>query len=144
MSSSTVWRIERGEPGLTLTSISAVAEAVGLDLVLRVYPGTPPSLRDTGQLELAELIVARAAPTWQPTIELLVGQHGESIDLALFGPLEVWAVEIERMATDFQAQYRRADQKRTALAAGHQRPTRLVMASRIRARIGGSWERIGI
>ena len=31
------------------------------------------------------------------------------------------------MATDFQNQYRRADRKRQALAAQHQRPTRLVL-----------------
>ena len=55
---------------------------------------------------------AEAHAVWQPHVELLIGQHAESIDLVLLGSQEIWATEIERMATDFQAQYRRADRKR--------------------------------
>ena len=125
---STAARVELGDPNVTLSTVCAVAGAVGLDLVVRAYPGRTPSLRDTGQLVLAELLREQAHRTWQPTIELSVGGHGQAIDVALFGPQEIWAAEIERMAADFQAQYRRADGKREALASLHQRPVRLVMA----------------
>jgi hypothetical protein len=119
--------VELGDPGVTITTLCAVAEAVGLDVVLRTYPGRGPTLRDTGQLALAEQMCAQAHAGWQPNIELAVGAHGEAIDVALFATREIWAVEIERMAIDFQAQYRRADRKRAILAALHQRPARLVM-----------------
>lgn len=124
----TVNRVELGDPGVSVSTLCAVAESVGLDLVLRVYPGATSSLRDTGQLSIAERIVAHAAASWQSAIEMQVGRHGEAIDLVMFGAHEIWAVEIERMAADFQAQYRRADRKRKMLADRHQRPVRLVMA----------------
>lgn len=127
VSSSTEHRIEIGDPNASVATLCAVAEAVGLDLVLHVYPGRAPGLRDTGQLELVEVVRGQAHERWQPAVELLVGQRGESIDLALYGPREIWACEIERMAADFQAQYRRADGKRAMLAATHQRATRLVL-----------------
>lgn len=107
--------------------MTAVAEAAGLDLVIRAYPGRPPSLRDTRQLGLAEVLCAQAHPSWRPAIELGVGDHGEAIDLCFFGASEIVACEIERMALDGQAQYRRANGKRLTLAARHQRPVRLVM-----------------
>lgn len=128
VSSSTVARVEQGDPNVTITTICAVAEAVGLDLVLRTYPGRTPSLRDTGQLVLAEQLRSQAHTSWQPAIELLIGQHRQAVDLVLFGPTEIWATEIERLLGDFQGQHRRADAKREALAAQHRRPVRLVMA----------------
>lgn len=125
---STAARVELGDPNVTITTMCAVAEAVGIDVVLRGYEGRAPSLRDTGQLVLAQYLCSQAHSGWQPTIELLVGTHGESIDIAFFGVQEIWATEIERMATDFQAQFRRADRKREALAAAHERPVRLILA----------------
>ena len=124
---STQARVELGDPGVAITTLCAVAEAVGIDVVLRAYPGRGPTLRDTGQLALAEQICAQAHAGWQPNVELAVGPHGEAVDVALFATREIWALEIERMAIDFQAMYRRADGKRTILAALHQRPVRLVM-----------------
>jgi DNA-binding XRE family transcriptional regulator len=120
--------IELGQPGARLDTICAVTESVGLDLVLRTYPGRQPSLRDTGQLEYAELLVRLAHQLWKPEIELSVGPHGESVDVAFFGQVEILDVEIERMAADFQDQYRRGDAKRQMLGALHQRPVRFVMA----------------
>lgn len=128
VSSSTEARAELGDPNLTVGTMCAVAEAVGLDIVIRAYNGRAPSLRDSGQLAAANQLQSWAHSSWQPDVELLIGPHGESIDVAFFGPSEIWALEIERMATDFQAQYRRADRKREALAALHQRPVRLVLA----------------
>lgn len=124
---STEVRAEQGDPKLGLETMCAVADAVGLDIVIRVYSGRQPSLRDTGQLGHAEYLAGEADSLWHPELEILVGQHGESIDVGYFGPEEIIASEIERMATDFQAQYRRADEKRQRLAAQHRRPVRLVL-----------------
>ena len=124
---STEVRVELGDPNVGVETMCAVAEAVGLDIVLRAYPGPPPSLRDSGQIGLVERLLEQANASWQPHVELSTGPHGEAIDLALFGPSEIVAIEIERMAVDFQAQLRRADRKRRALAMQHRRPVRLVM-----------------
>lgn len=128
VSPSTAARVEVGDPGVGVATLCAVAEAVGLDVVLRAYPGRSPSLRDTGQLALAQTLVARAHPSLKPEIECLVGPHREAIDTVFFGAAEIVAVELERLILDLQGQHRRADRKREALAAQHHRPVRLILA----------------
>lgn len=139
-------RIEAGDPRVVLATLCDVGDAIGLDLVLQAYPGRQPSLRDTGQLELASRLRALADSSFRTELELSVGDHGQAIDLVLFGADEIVAVEIERMAADFQAQYRRADRKRSALADRHQRPVRLVLAvedtRRNRTAVEPHWELI--
>jgi len=124
---STAWRAQAGDPTIGVGTLCAVTEAVGLDLVLSAYPGRQPSLRDSGQLTIVEHVQAQAHGSWQPSVELGVGDHGRAIDLVLFGAAEILACEVERMATDFQAQFRRGDLKRRELAEVHRRPIRLVM-----------------
>jgi transcriptional regulator with XRE-family HTH domain len=124
---STAARAQAGDSTLGLGTLCAVTEAVGLDLVLSAYPGSQHSLRDLGQLILVEQVMAEAHASWQPSVELAVGDHGRAIDLVLFGASEILACEIERAAIDFQAQFRRADLKRRELAESHRRPIRLVM-----------------
>lgn len=124
---STVARVERGDLSVGLATMCAIGEAVGLDVVVKVYEGRRPSLRDTGQLSIVERLCAEASPAWQPAVELLVGQHGEAIDTAFFAPREIIASEVETLAADFQGQYRRGDRKRQLLAGRHQRPVRLVV-----------------
>jgi transcriptional regulator with XRE-family HTH domain len=127
VAASTEARVEVGDPGAAVDTVCAVAEAVGLDIVLRAYPGRQPSLRDMGQLELAHALIARVHPSLKPELELLVGQHGEAIDTVLFGASEIVAVEFERLIVDVQAQLRRSERKREALAELHQRPVRLIV-----------------
>jgi hypothetical protein len=111
-----------------LAVLVAATDAVGLDLVLRTYPGRGPGLRDTGQLTIARRIAAMAHPSWRVALEEPAGDHGEAIDQVFWGADTIVAVEIERMLLDFQAQYRRASIKRDWLAARHTRPVRLVLA----------------
>lgn len=125
---ATELRVELGEPGIRLDTMCAVAEAAGLDVVLRAYPGKQPSLRDTGQLEQVEWLIAQADRYWVPEIELAVGPHGEAIDAVFFATTEIHAYEVERTVGDWQDQNRRADGKRQMLAAQHGRPVRLVVA----------------
>lgn len=124
---STWRRIERGAPGASVATLCAMTDAVGLDFVAQVFPGRGPQLRDTGQLELAQVIAAMASPAWNVNLEVPAGDHGEAIDLVLWGPDEIVAVEIERLMLDAQAQIRRLVIKRDWLAARHRRPVRLVV-----------------
>ena len=134
---STWERIEAGAPSVTLANLVAATETVGLDLVCQTYPGRATSLRDSGQLAIAQALAAIADSGYKVTFEHRAGDHGEAIDIVLWGAREVLAIEIERIAADWQAQYRRASLKRDWLASQTDRPVRLVMvfADRRRNRI---------
>lgn len=125
---STVVRLCAGAGGTQLDTLCAVAIAVGLEVSLRAFPGPGPTLRDSGQLEIATGLRAAADSRWRGVMEMSVGDHGRSADLVFFGIDEIIHVEIERTLIDFQAQYRAAVRKREALAARHERPVRLVLA----------------
>lgn len=128
VSRSTWERIEAGFPGVAVGTLCAVTDAVGLDLVVRAYPGSGLRLRDRGQLAIAQRLVALADSSWSAGLEVTAGDHGQAIDLVFARGDEIVAVEIIRHLGDFQAQYRSASLKRDWLARHHQRPTRLVLA----------------
>ena len=123
---STWARLESGSPSVTLATIAAATDAVGLDLVCQTYPGGGPSLRDRGQLEIAQRLAAIASPLWRVSLEELAGDHREAVDQVFTSPSEIIAIEIERML-DFQAQFRRASLKRDWLARHTSLPVRLVI-----------------
>ena len=127
VSPDTERRVEEGDPGVQISTLCAVGEAVGIDIVIRMYRGRPPTLRDSGQLRVAEQLMALAHPFWEPRLELTAGDHGEAVDIGLFGPAEILDLEIDRLLQDFQDRYRRNTQKRDWIAAHHERPVRLVM-----------------
>jgi len=124
---STVERIEAGDPGVQLNTLVAVADAIGLDTVLKLYPSAGPRLRDSEQLHIAEALAKIANPRWEPAFEVQAGDHGEAADLVLYGPEEILHVEIDRRRVDHQAQYRRDAAKRRYLELGEARPVRLVL-----------------
>lgn len=128
VSVDTVRRVMHGDPGVQLNTLCAVGTALALDVVVRAYRSERPSLRDSGQLELARWLCSIAHPSWNPELEVRAGEHGEAIDLAFFGVREIVDVEIDRLILDFQDQYRRNVRKRDFLATQHHRPVRLVMA----------------
>ena len=134
VSADTERRVESGDPAVQLDTLCAINEVVGLDLVIRMYPARQPSLRDTGQLALAERLVALADPAWTSALEVPAGDRGEAADVAFYGATEILHMEIERLVTDFQDRYRRCAAKRDWIAARHQRPVRLVMAIQDTAR----------
>jgi transcriptional regulator with XRE-family HTH domain len=123
---STYQRVEDGDGAVQLDTLCRVAASVGLKVWAKAFPVRHPSLRDTGQLRLAEHIRSLVPASQRVAIELALGNQ-RSIDLAVFGPLEIIAIEIERIIGDFQAQHRAAAAKRDELAASHRRPVRLVV-----------------
>lgn len=122
-----VRRVEQGDPSVQLDTICAVAEAVGIDVVVTGYAAAGISLHDAGQLTIARIVCAMAHPSWHPQLEVPAGDHGEAIDLVLFGPDEIIAAEIDRRLLNFQEMHRRNVRKRDYLAAQHQRPVRSIV-----------------
>lgn len=120
-------RVEAGDPAVGIVTVCRVAAPLGLKVWGRAFPASNPSLRDTGQLAIAEFLRTAANPGLRVVLEHGLG-NGRAIDAVLLGTDEIIAVEIERLLADFQAQYRSADAKRIEFAALHQRPVRLVLA----------------
>jgi transcriptional regulator with XRE-family HTH domain len=128
VSRSTWERVELGSPTATLTTLCAVTDAVGLDLVIRAHPGRGASLRDRGQMAIADYLAGIAHPAWTVSLEVTAGQFGQAIDQVFWGPDEILGIEIIRHMADHQAQHRSGSLKRDWLADQHRRPVRLVLA----------------
>jgi len=124
---STIERAEHGAPELGVATLTAIAAAVGLDLVLRTYPRHGVRLRDAVHAHLIDGLRRSAASAWRPRLEVAAGEFGRSADLVMFGPTEVIHLEVERRIVDLQAQLRAALQKRDGLATTTERPVRLVL-----------------
>lgn len=124
---STQQRVEAGDPAVGVDTVCRVAAPLGLKVWGRAFPAGTPSLRDTGQLAIAEFIRTAAAPSTRVVLEHGLG-NGRAIDAVLLSAEEIIAAEIERLLADLQMQYRTADAKRNELAVRHQRPVRLVIA----------------
>ena len=139
-SQTEVSKAERGLLDISLDARCRLAAACGHELGWRLYPVATVRLRDSGQLALAQMIVAAAHPSWRPRLEAPVAPGDpRAADLILTGSAEILHIEIERALFDLQAQLRAAQLKRELLAQASSQPVRLVMAvpdtSRTRARL---------
>jgi transcriptional regulator with XRE-family HTH domain len=127
--------VSRAERGLEEASIRVrcrLAAAAGHELGWRLYPVASVSLRDSGQLAIAQTICSRAHRSWIPSLEVPVSSgDARAADLLLVGPSEIIHVEIERSLVDVQGQLRAAQLKRSVIADQSRyegRPIRLVIA----------------
>jgi len=128
-SQTEVSKAERGLLDVSLEARCRLAAACGHELGWRLYPVATVRLRDSGQMVLAQAIVSAAHPSWRPRLEVPVAPGDpRAADLILTGATEIIHIEIERALVDFQAQLRSAQVKRQLLAAGEERPIRLVIA----------------
>jgi transcriptional regulator with XRE-family HTH domain len=125
---STVRRIEEAASGISIGVLAAVAGAVGLDLVLRAYPTRGAVLRDVRHARLLDAVRSIASRRWSVRMEVSAGEFGRSADMVLYGAVEVIHLELDRLALDFQAQFRSASRKRDFLSEASDRPVRLVLA----------------
>lgn len=127
VSPQTQRRVEEGDASVAMDTACQVAAAVGLKLWAKAFPAGSPTLRDTGQLRIAEHLRGQTHVAYSVTVELALG-NGRSADVVFFGPIEIIHTEIERRLADWQQPYRSAADKRDEIAAAHQRPVRLVLA----------------
>jgi transcriptional regulator with XRE-family HTH domain len=129
VSQTTVSAVERGTRGVTMEVACRLAAGCGCELGVRLFPADGVALRDSGQLAMAEAVVAAANPVWHARLEVPVSSSDRrAADLVLEGQSEVLHIEIERRLVDLQAQLRSATLKRDALAARYAVPVRLILA----------------
>jgi transcriptional regulator with XRE-family HTH domain len=130
ISQARVSAIERGVRQLDVSLAARLAAGVGGELGMRLYPGVGIGLRDSGQLRTAQLIREAVPAGARVTLEapIGVGHDLRAADMLIEGQREAVVIEVERALTDFQAQLRRAQLKRVALAERLARTVRLVIA----------------
>jgi transcriptional regulator with XRE-family HTH domain len=131
VSQAAVSLAEHGSATCSLDVRCRLAAACGHELGWRIFPVDGISLRDSGQLRLAEAIAAAKHASWQIRMEVPVSVSAtdrRAADIVLYRPEEVAHIEIERLAFDGQAQIRAAQLKREALRASVKRPVRLIIA----------------
>jgi transcriptional regulator with XRE-family HTH domain len=120
--------VERGDRTPSWDVACLLAAATGSELGLRLFPAQGVSLRDSGQIAIAEAVAASAHPSWHVQVERPIGDGSRrAIDIALTNSVELVVGEIERGLVDFQAQYRAAALKRDVVASGTDMPVRLVL-----------------
>ncbi|MEO8510509.1 MAG: helix-turn-helix transcriptional regulator [Chloroflexota bacterium] len=130
ISQSSVGRLLTDGGNLRVDVADAIARACGYRLAIKVVPGHGITLRDSGQLTVAQIIQSHAQPPWQGRLEVPVAGPPDrrAIDLLLMHPDEIVGIEIERWLRDLQAQLRAGQLKRLALAERMGRAVRLVLA----------------
>jgi len=112
MSASKVSRAENGKLlSLTVIDASRIATAVGLDLVLKTYPG-PRRLRDAAHADRLAHFLQHVGPPLRWQVEVPLPHTAGSLeqrawDAMLFGSGETTAIELEMRLYDLQAQLRR-------------------------------------
>jgi transcriptional regulator with XRE-family HTH domain len=120
---------ERGDPGIGLHVRCRLVAAAGHELGWKLYPVRGVSLRDSGQLLLAQAILSGLSKQLTARLEVPIAAGDlRAADMLITSPTEQIHVEIERSLFDLQAQLRSAQLKRDSLAQSDRLPVRLVIA----------------
>lgn len=120
---------ERGDAGVNLDERCRMAAAAGHELGWKLYPVAIVTLRDSGQLAVAEAILAQMSRQLVGRLEVPVAVGDlRAADILITAPTELIHVEVERTLFDLQAQLRAAQLKREVLARDSALPVRLVIA----------------
>jgi transcriptional regulator with XRE-family HTH domain len=129
MSQSAVSRAFSGKGCPTLMVLLRLTESVGHRVSIKLYPEEGVGLRDSGQLDLADVIRANCHSAWRLGLEVPVARPPDrrAADMLLLSTQEANLIEIERGLFDFQAQYRAAVLKRESMVVRLGRPVNLLI-----------------
>jgi len=112
--SKSAWsRMERGQlRDITVRRLAVAADAAGLQLAFRLYPGRDP-LRDAAQIGLLERLRVRLGATlaWRVEVPVSDADDGRAWDAAISRGQEWTPVEAETRLSDLQALERRVNLK---------------------------------
>lgn len=125
VSNATLSALERGTHDPTTEVLARVGAALGMDLSVRLYPGTGPLLRDHSQAAMIEALLRIRHVRWHPSLEVWVTRPLKGvIDLVL----ESADPSDPLVTTEAQSELRRLEQqirwthaKSEALAEAHGR-----------------------
>lgn len=118
VSQAHVSQVLAGEREPSIAVLTALTEALGADLSIRVYPGTGPKLRDGTQARIVEELLRVAAPMWRRSIEVPVTRPARGfIDVVFDEPEQsvVVATEVQSRMDRLEQQVRWAQDKAQSL-----------------------------
>ena len=100
-------QIEAGEREPSISALTAISEALGADLSVRLYPNTGPRVRDHIQARIVEELLRVAHPRWSRHTEVPVYRPARGrIDVVLYDQAAALMV-----ATEVHSQLRRLEQQ---------------------------------
>lgn len=136
---STLLALERGAHDPTIEVIARVGAVLGMDLSVRLYPGTGPLVRDRHQAAMGDALLAVLHSRWQPSSEVWVTRPVTGVIDLLLEPAEqdqpLVAVELHSELRRLEQQVRWAHAKSEALAGAHHRPVSSLLLLRDSRRI---------
>jgi transcriptional regulator with XRE-family HTH domain len=99
--------VEQGRREASISALAAIAEALGADLSIRLYPNTGPRVRDHIQARVVEQLLRIAHPRWRRFTEVPVYRPARGrIDAVLHDPARSVV-----LATEVHSQVRRLEQQ---------------------------------
>jgi transcriptional regulator with XRE-family HTH domain len=108
ISNSTLAALERGVHDPTTEVLARIAAVLGMDLAMRLYPGTGPLIRDHSQAAMIEALLGMLHPRWRPTPEVWVTRPVKGvIDLVLEPELQTEPL----VSVEAQSELRRLEQQ---------------------------------
>ena len=108
VSSSTISALERGAYDPATLVLARVGEALGLELSVRLYPGTGPLIRDHLQAAMLEALLDICHERWRSSLEVWVTRPVRGVvDLVL----EAAAATEPLIATEAQSELRLLEQQ---------------------------------
>ena len=107
MSHTYLGQIEAGEREPSISALTAISEALGADLSVRLYPNTGPRVRDHIQARIVEELLRIAHPRWKRFTEVPVYRPARGrIDVVLYDQAAALMV-----ATEVHSQIHRIEQQ---------------------------------
>ena len=99
-------KIERGTVEASTAVLVAIAEVLGADLRIRLFPTTGPRIRDPLQAAIVEALLREAHPSWKRLVEVPVWRPARGvIDVVFAHPGDVV------VATEVHSEIRRLEQQ---------------------------------
>jgi transcriptional regulator with XRE-family HTH domain len=100
-------RVERGIREPSISVLAAIADVLGADLSIRLYPNTGPLVRDHIQARIVEELLRIAHPRWRRMTEVPVYKPARGrIDVVFHDPQPAQVI-----ATEVHSQVRRLEQQ---------------------------------
>ena len=100
-------QVERGDREPSISVLAAIAEVLGADLSIRLYPNTGPIVRDHTQARMVEELLRIAHPRWRRMTEVPVYKPARGrIDVVLHDPQPAAVI-----ATEVHSRMRRLEQQ---------------------------------
>jgi transcriptional regulator with XRE-family HTH domain len=110
--------IERGLREPSLAVLAAISNVLGLDISIRLYPTTGPTIRDRHQAAIAETLIRSLARDWRRLVEVPVRRPARGvIDVVLAREEVIVAIEIHSELRSVEQLIRWAADKAVSLSS---------------------------